>query len=88
MIKNQRNEAERTATYFIEVPVKFCFKALSALDIEEIIGLASAEIDKRLGDAQVSIDTKNISVAKKWIDYTAEERREQDRRWKEILGRL
>lgn len=83
-----RNEAERTATYFVQVPIKFCFKALNGLDRDEVIKLAYAEIDKRLGNAQVSVDIKDIEIIKKWTDFILEERLERERKWKEFLKNL
>ena len=83
-----RNEAERTATYFVQVPIKFCFTALNGLDRDDIINLAYAEIDKRLGNAQVSIDSREIEIVKKWTNYSEKEILEKERKWKEFLKNL
>ena len=83
-----RNEAERTATYFVQVPIKFCFKGLNELDRDDIINLAYAEIDKRLGNAQVSIDSREIEIVKKWTNYSEKEILERERKWKKFLENL
>ncbi|MBQ9355130.1 MAG: hypothetical protein IJT84_05560 [Clostridia bacterium] len=77
---------ERMATFTVQVPVKFIFRANSKTDCDDLIKKAIKEADKRLLCADVDYKESDVEVIKKTVDVSAEDIRAENEFWAKVLG--
>lgn len=74
---------ERLAIYTVEIPVRFAFKARADLDEDMRFKAAQEYALLELGDTSVDWKEDDIAIVDKLTLYTAEERAEDERKWRE-----
>ena len=77
---------ERTATFTVEIPVRFTFKASAKTDSDVLLQVAAVEAQRRLYNADVEYKNSEIGIVNKEVEYTAEDRAEENAFWAKILG--
>lgn len=76
---------KRKATYLITVPMQITFVAENDLTASQFQRVAEREVLQRLANGYFDVNTDEIDIKKKFVHYTAKEKRLADLAYEEFL---
>ena len=76
---------ERMATFTVEIPVRFTFRASANTESDVLIHVAMMEAQRRLYNADVDYKNSEIDIVNKKVEYTAEDIAEENAFWAKVL---